>query len=453
MPLGTDRTSSSVSLHRPQGAEHPRHYSVDRLPFSTSSRFVDTRVHAWYTSVMAFPDHLVSSILDSFSPVTGSVFLDPYCGSGTALVEAQRKELRAFGVDANPSSVLASRVKTNWSINLDQVRTAIDSFVGHAETLEDQEKDPIVSYLANSGMIARGWIRYATAVRAAAVKRWIDKAVCVPDVHRFFMLALIATVVRDLSNVRFGPELYCVPASNTVPDVAKQFTSRLNTMAADLETSQMFKYMAQVRLGDSRDGRTLRTAATWGNAPAFVVTSPPYPTEHDYTRNARLELVFMESVTSLESLRGIKKKMLRSHSKGIYVNDRDANMIDDFEPVQRVKREIEARLVGKTSGFEGQYPKVVSNYFGGMLRHFRALSRYLPSGSKLAYVVGDEASYKGVYIPTAYLLADMIATYVDDLRVESVATWRSRRTHRDRQALCENVLLLERTGRGTFSGV
>ena len=100
--------------------------------------------------------------------------------------------------------------------------------------------------------------------------------------------------------------------------------------------------------------------------------------------------------------------MIRSHSKEIYVTDRDGAIVSNFEPVQKVRRDIEENITENSSGFEGQYPKVVSNYFGGMLRHFRTLSSYLPVGSKLAYVLGDEASYKGVYISTAQLLAEMI---------------------------------------------
>ena len=392
---------------------------------------------------MAFPDHLVNSILESFAPSEGSVFFDPYCGSGTALVEAQRKGLRVFGLDANPSSVLASRVKTNWSIDLRQVRTAIEILERDVETLEERQDDPIVSYLQNSGMIDRGWITDTVAVQAVAIKRWIDRTIPSKPVNRFFMLALIASVVRSLSNVKFGPELYCVPPPNELPNVAGCITARLNAMVADLESYDAPRSTAQVRLGDSRDGRTIRSAVNWGSAPAFVVTSPPYPTEHDYTRNARLELVFMEAVRDLESLRRIKKTMIRSHSKGIYVKDRDYNAIRDFEPVQRIKREIEERISEKSSGFEGQYPKVVSNYFGGMLRHFRTLSSYLPVGSKLAYVVGDEASYKGVHIPTAQLLADMIETYVSRLRVDWIAIWRSRASQKNRR-LYERVLFLEK---------
>ena len=400
-------------------------------------------MHAWYTSVMSFPDHLVDSILESLGPSEGDVFFDPYCGSGTSLVEAQRKGLDAFGIDANPSSVLASMVKTNWSIDPADVRKLIDRLSSEVSALENREDDPIVAYLEKSGMIERGWIARATATQAATIKRWIDRTASGQPVYRFLMLALITTVVKDLANVKFGPELYCVSARDEPPDVVTHLIGRLNTMVADLESYRdVPRTVAQVRVGDARDGRTLRTAARWGNGPAFIVTSPPYPTEHDYTRNSRLELVFMEAVVDVDSLRAIKRKMIRSHSKGIYVRDRDANVIDKFEPVKNIRRQIEELIDENSSGFEGQYPKVVSNYFGGMLRHFAAMTKYLPAGSRLAYVVGDEASYKGVHIPTARLLTEMIETYVARLKLDQMNLWRTRRSHKDRQPLNEHIILL-----------
>ena len=39
--------------------------------------------------------------------------LDPFCGSGTTLVECQRRGLRAVGVDLNPIACLISKVKTS----------------------------------------------------------------------------------------------------------------------------------------------------------------------------------------------------------------------------------------------------------------------------------------------------------------------------------------------------
>ena len=411
------------------------------MPPRTSRRFQDPRIHDWYSSVLGFSDQLANTVLDRFSASSKSCLLDPYCGSGTALIEAQKRGLRAFGLDANPVSVLASQTKTDWTMDLSRVTDTIARFHDESEALCDDPADPIIHYLRKSGMINRGWISDTSAIRAAAIKRWIDERVPKGGIQRLFTLALLATVINDLANVRFGPELYCVAPTSPPAVPETSLTTRLETMVSDLKSATIPRTYARVRYGDARDGRSIRRAATWTAEPVYVLTSPPYPTEHDYTRNSRLELVFLEVVTGSESLRRIKRRMLRSHSKGIYVGDRDADVIRGFQPVERIAEEITDRTHDPHSGFEGQYPKVIKNYFGGMLRHFKALSTYLPSGSRLAYIVGDEASYKGVHIATGHLLAQLIDAHVPGLSVDELVVWRSRRSPRN-SPLDENILFL-----------
>ena len=66
------------------------------------------------------------------------------------------------------------------------------------------------------------------------------------------MLALISSIVRDLSNVKFGPELYCVSAQVKPPDVVTCIANRLNAMVEDLDMQDVHcvpSKSAHVRLG------------------------------------------------------------------------------------------------------------------------------------------------------------------------------------------------------------
>lgn len=54
----------------------------------------------------------------------GDTVLDPFCGSGTVLVEAQLANRRAYGVDANPLARLIARVKTT-RLNVSATKRAL----------------------------------------------------------------------------------------------------------------------------------------------------------------------------------------------------------------------------------------------------------------------------------------------------------------------------------------
>ena len=53
------------------------------------------------------------------------------------------------------------------------------------------------------------------------------------------------------------------------------------------------------------------------------------------------------------------------------------------------------------------YHKVVRNYFGGMARHLAELRPALRPGARLAYVVGDQASFFRILIRTGQILGEI----------------------------------------------
>ncbi len=59
----------------------------------------------------------------------GRTIVDPFCGSGTTLVEARAAGFRATGVDLNPLAVLVARAKT-WTVPARRRKELRDA--GHA---------------------------------------------------------------------------------------------------------------------------------------------------------------------------------------------------------------------------------------------------------------------------------------------------------------------------------
>ena len=142
----------------------------------------------------------------------------------------------------------------------------------------------------------------------------------------------------------------------------------------------------------------------------------------------------------------MKRNLVRSNTRGVYKADADDRAVTNHAEIQRIAEAIEKRRIalGKTSGFERLYPRVTRLYFGGMFRHLASLRPALRPGAKLAYVVGDQASYLRVMIRTGRLLADLAESL--NYRVLGIELFRTRPSTVSGEELREEVVLLEWPG-------
>ena len=60
-----------------------------------------------------FVTELPRALLNLLPLPRGTSVLDPFCGSGTTLVESQRRGVPSVGIDLNPIACLMTRVKTS----------------------------------------------------------------------------------------------------------------------------------------------------------------------------------------------------------------------------------------------------------------------------------------------------------------------------------------------------
>jgi hypothetical protein len=405
-------------------------------------------VHDWYRIVLGYSDHLVASLLDRFGVTANDkdhIVLDPFCGTGTTLVESMKRQVQAVGIDANPSSAFAARVKTTWSVDpgrlSDELRKVQAAYQELIARRAPWRSDVTAVYLTNAGLVERGWISPKPLRKAIAIKQAIRNQVDDGVYQDALMLALAAETVSGSSNVKFGPELYCgTPKLDA--DVVGGFSSRVHEIVRDLSLIHEMRLVtpqARVREGDARAPADVGRAASAGRFTA-VICSPPYPTEHDYTRNARLELAMLEFVTDRTTLRVHKKQMIRSHTKGVYVRDDDNQFVAGNTKIEALTAEIDERVEGKSDGFSQLYSTVVREYFGGMKRHLLALRSQLAPGAQCAYVVGDQSSYSRVHIPTAEILGDLAEEC--GYEVTGIEEWRTRWATTTSKLIRENILFL-----------
>jgi hypothetical protein len=151
-------------------------------------------------------------------------------------------------------------------------------------------------------------------------------------------------------------------------------------------------------------------------------------------------------INSKEELRVLKKRLVRSNTRGIYKEDDDDQWVSDFPEIQRIANDLEKRRIelGKDSGFERLYPRAAKLYFGGMAKHLAELRKVLRPGAQLAYVVGDQASYLRVMIRTGQILGDIAQKL--NYELVGINLFRTRLATATKEQLREEVVILRWKG-------
>ena len=421
---------------------------------SNKVRKEDAPFHNWYRFVLSFPPHLVKYYLNKFDLDQDSLVLDPFSGTGTTLVESRINSCHSVGIEANPITRFASQTKLNWSINGNEL---IDSALDISYRVNEQLKEKgIDDYNLNAAsptelrilpedsdkILLKNSISpiplHKSIVLIEEIKRHRKK-----NIKAHLLLASLKTIVNDVSNLKFGPEVGLGKVKADA-QILQPWLNNVNQIGEDI-SGMAHRYedvSYEVHLGDARIANQYLTP----NSISAVITSPPYPNEKDYSRTTRLENVLLGLVTNLQELRAVKKTFVRSNTRSIYKEDTDHLYVKDIKSVQTIAKNIEHRRIelNKTSGFEKMYSKVTLQYFGGMARHLANLRNSLKPGAKLAYVVGDQASYLRIMIRTGQLLAEIAESL--GYRVLDIELFRTRFATRSKEELREEVLILEYLG-------
>jgi hypothetical protein len=402
----------------------------------------DRAVHEWYRFVLSFPPQLVREYLDRFSIDRSHRVMDPFCGTGTTLVECKKQGIESYGLEAHPMPAFASRVKTDWSPSPMVMRRYAHRVARLAEA-DIRSSNASLQELGEDAkkLLLKGSIS-SVPLHKVLILRETIRSVGGHPCQQHAYLALAKALVKDIGNLHFGPEVGVRGHKEDAP-VVELWLANMLAIADDIE--QLGGPVSATSKVWHHDSRTAASGLQTASIDA-VITSPPYPNEKDYTRTTRLESVILGFVNNRQELRQLKQGLLRSNTRNIYKADTDDAWIESFPEIQALADQIEHRRkkLGKTSGFEKLYPRVTTLYFGGMARHFSDLRPFLRPGALLAYVVGDQASFLRVMIRTGQLLAGIAQSL--GYEVAGIDLFRTRLSTVTREQLREEVLVLRWPG-------
>lgn len=444
---------------------------------SGASIHIPDSTHDWYDFVYAYDASVITTLLEQLDVTTNDLVYDPFTGTGTTVLTCKQHGVDAIGTDTSPASTLAASVKTTWNINLteldDRVTTLLTTLrpalqaltAANKTTLQDYTNEAIIPPVpldtydfTQPDTLPDGWLHELTWKHINVIKHHINTH---PDdvITDVFKLALMSILPESLANIRFAPEVTRVDADPSHVDAYTPFKNKLTSIQSDIRCIQRAVQTSSVTSGRTdilqADARNTRDALindscvlTDHGAVDYIITSPPYPAEHDYTRNQRLELLSLDHCWTTEQLQTLKKQNIRSHTKNIYTDDthgetvavHDNNTIHEI--VSEMRDIIEKENV--THGFGQAYPRVVEEYFGDMVLHLRSAASLLSDTGTAAYVVADSGSYWQVEIPTSDILHDL-ALDKTPFSTANTMHWRDiTATTAEYSHVNENILLLSK---------
>ncbi len=342
-------------------------------------------IHRWYVFPHSFTSELVHALVDEWGLTPKDHILDPFAGAGTTLLAAKEKGIPATGYDLSPLAVLAARVKIAnykaarledlWS----RLRRAIQParWNGAAKDYPELVRDALPGKLLGAFDALDRNIEGLDASRAE---------------RDFFRLALLATMPEYSRAVAEGGWLRWVDRRRGTSTLLADLTERVDGMLEDLQKSPAQRRASwSVQAGDAR---SLPDAASTYSA---VITSPPYPNRHDYTRIFGVELMF--GFLDWEQTRRLRYQSFHSHPEARPVRP-DANGYSrPYRLVQAV-----AQIARKER--DPRVKEMIDGYFLDLYLALREVRRVCKRKASIAFVVGT-AQYRGVPIPVDEFTAEI----------------------------------------------
>jgi hypothetical protein len=266
------------------GSEQDREHLKYALSVDPDENATMAHMHGFHSYPARLHPETARRLLERFSPPSGRV-LDPFCGSGTVLVEARQLARHAFGIDANPLAVELATLKCRGSTPEFEAEllAAAAGVVAHADARRLQKAGPTRKY----GTLDREVYDAHVLLELDGLRDGIFK-VQAKEVRRALLLVLSAALTKVSKKI--GDT-----APRTAPKrLAGGFTIRFfETKAKDL-AKRLAEFTAllpagapaaKCAVGDARDLSQVEPASL-----DLILSSPPYPGVYDYFDHHELRL-------------------------------------------------------------------------------------------------------------------------------------------------------------------
>jgi len=231
--------------------------------------FPERVAHSDIEGLHPYPAKFVAELpraLLSILPIpTGTAVLDPFCGSGTTLVECQRRAAPSFGIDLNPIACLMARVKTTPASP--GLAHSVSAVLAKARSI----RDPSVPAIPNLDH----WFMPNVQAALARLTTAIAEA---NELYRDILRLALSSIIVRVSNQDSDTRYAAVRKTVTSESVFAWFLRAAQRIDGALSERRYPLSAATVIEADTLAVDPKRIPMPVG----LVITSPPYPNAYEY---------------------------------------------------------------------------------------------------------------------------------------------------------------------------
>lgn len=357
-----------------------------------------------------FYPQLAKSLLNISQVPVGGRILDPYCGSGTTLVEGMLNGFAGYGCDSNPLAAKIAKAKTGiLTLPRHVVDHAIRSVLDRVVQRGTEYDLSLDQFSENLHRELHDWFPEKVLFKL----NWLLAQIRLlgnPTIVDFLEVTL-SSVIRDVSQqdpsdlrIRRRKEpLEDAPVFELFADRLTHANSRLQKYWAVAGRQPGEIIEPRVVEGDSRAPHALELLGLEHQSVDAVVTSPPYATALPYIDTDRLSLLTIMGIPS--KIRSTLEENLTG-SREIRKSEREtfeATLMEDKEAYSILPKDVvsEVRFILKENskidvGFRrANMPALLWRYYVHMEENLESMHGVMRPGARAFYVVGDSRTNAG----------------------------------------------------------
>lgn len=389
-------------------------FQLEQLNKKTNRQSTRYSVHGMHEYKGKFNPQIVRWIMNDMRLGGNHALLDPFCGSGTSLVECAHMGISGVGCDANPLAVFIANSKLMaLSADLLALGRAF-SPVMRQKLARYERVEPTTErdrYLAS-------WFPRETL---ECIEPIFDYAKGLDCASRHILLTLVSDLLRDYSlqepaDLRIRRRKSPFPHGSIAEAIRERLVSFLDNTAvvqAELRGLRSSNKACKAILGDSR---AISAFARRKGCAGFdgAITSPPYATALPYIDTQRLSLVWLGLVQPSE-LRDSEERLAGSREMRVStMRELEARIRTNEDRLPRACHHLCVNLQSEMTEGDGfrkrAMPTLLYRYFVDMKQVFRGVHSLLKPDAPFALVVGSNRTTIGGVeraIDTPRLLADI----------------------------------------------